>query len=40
MLEMRLWKFQNGKLDPYSSKIDQDTAINVKIQILKNDSFC
>ena len=37
---MRLWEFQNGKMGQYSSKIDRDTAKNVKIQILKNDSFC
>ena len=36
---MRLREFQNGKMGPYSPKIDQDTAKNVKIQILKNDSF-
>ena len=39
MLYMRLWKFQNDKTGLYSSKIDQDTAKNVKIQILENDSF-
>ena len=37
---MRLSGFQNGKMGLYSSKIDRDTAKNVKIQILKNDSFC
>ena len=37
---MRLWEFQNGKMDLYSSKIDQDTVKNVKRKILKNNSFC
>ena len=36
---MRLWEFQNGKMSLYSSKIDQDTAKNVKRKILKNNSF-
>ena len=40
MLLRGLWEFQNGKLGPYSSKIDGDTAKNVKIQILKNYRFC
>ena len=37
---MRLREFQNGKMDLYSSKIDQDTVKNVKREILKNNSFC
>ena len=37
---MRLREFQNGKMDLYSSKIDQDTVKNVKIKILKNFNFC
>ena len=36
---MRLWEFQNGKMGLYSSKIDQDTAKNVQLKILKNKSF-
>ena len=40
MLLMRLWEFQNGKLGPSSSKIDQDTAKIVKTQVLKKDSVC
>ena len=39
-LIIRLWEFQNGKMGLSSLKIDRDTAKNVKIQILKNDSFC
>ena len=37
---MRLRELQNGKMDLYSSKIDQDTVKNVKREILKNNSFC
>ena len=40
ILMIRLWEFQNAKMSLYSSKIDRDIAKNVKIQILKNDSFC
>ena len=36
---MRLWEFQNGKLRLSSSKIDQDTAKIVKIQILRMTVF-
>ena len=36
---MRLSEFQNGKMGLYNSKIDQDTAKNVKCKILKNNSF-
>ena len=35
-----LWQFQNGKVGLYWSKIDQDTRNLVKIQKLKNNSFC
>ena len=37
---MRLWEFQNGKMGVYRQKINQDTVKNVKILILKNNSFC
>ena len=40
MLQMRLREFENGKMDLYSSKIDQDTVKNVKRKILKNNSLC
>ena len=32
-------QYQNGKLDQFSPKIDQDTKNNVKIQIMKNIGF-
>ena len=40
ILIMRLREFQNGKMGLNSSKIDRDTAKSVKLQILKNSSFC
>ena len=30
-LKMRLWEFQNGKMGPYSSKIDQDREKKCKM---------
>ena len=37
---IRLWEFLNGKMGLNSSKIDRDTAKSVKLEILKNNSFC